>query len=62
MGKISDVQLRSKAAILAQEGYSYSVIGDKLGWLKSWVAKWVERSKQGELGNHTQCGQPKILT
>jgi hypothetical protein len=31
MGKIADVQLRSKAAILDEEGYSYSVIGDKLG-------------------------------
>ena len=62
MGKIADVQLRSKAAILAQEGYSYSVIGDKLRWSKSWVAKWVERSKQGELGDHTRCGRPKILT
>src|ERR1043165_1237586 len=62
MGKIADVQLRSKAAILAQEGYSYSVIGDKLGRSKGWVAKWVERSKQGELGDHARCGRPKILT
>ena len=59
---IADVQLRSKAAILAEEGYSYSVIGDKLGRSKGWVAKWVERSKQGELGDHAQCGRPKILT
>jgi transposase len=56
MGKISDVQLRSKAVILAQEGYSYSVIGDKLGRSKGWVSKWVERSKQGELGDKTLCG------
>ena len=62
MGKISDVQLCSKAAILAQEGYSYSVIGDKLGRSKGLVAKWVERSKQGELGDHTGCGRTKILT
>lgn len=62
MGKISDVQLRSKAVILAQEGYSYSVIGDKLGRSKGWVSKWVERSKQGELGDKTRCGRPKILT
>lgn len=62
MGKIADVQLRSKAAILAQEGYSYSVIGHKLGRSKGWVAKWVERSKQGELGDHARCGRPKILT
>src|ERR1043165_4024322 len=62
MGKIADVQLRSKAAILAQEGYSYSVIGDKLGRSKGWVAKWVERSKQGDLGDHARCGRPKILT
>ena len=61
MGKISNVQLHSKAAILAQEGYSYSVIGDTLGRSKGWVAKWVERSKQGELGDHTRCGRPKIL-
>ena len=62
MGKIADFQLRSKAAILAQEGYSYSVIDDKLGRSKGWVAKWVERSKQGELGDHTGCGRTKILT
>lgn len=62
MGKILDIQLRSKAVILAQEGYSYSVIGDKLGRSKGWVAKWVERSKQGELGDHARCGRPKILT
>ena len=62
MGKIANVQLQSKAAILAQEGYSYSVIGNKLGQSRGWVAKWVERSKQGELGDHTQCGRPKILT
>jgi transposase len=53
------VSLRSKAAILAEEGYSYSVIGDKLGRPKGWIATWVERSKQGELGAH---GRPKILT
>src|SRR5688572_21518850 len=62
MGKIADVQLRSKAAILAQEGYSYSVIGHKLGRSKGWVAKWVERSKQGELRDHARCGRPKIST
>ena len=45
MGKISDVQLRSKAVILAQEGHSDSVIGVKLGRSKGWVAKWIERSK-----------------
>src|ERR1700733_11917098 len=59
---IADVQLRSKAAILAEEGYSYSVIGDKLGRTKDWVAKWVERSKQGELGDHARCGRPTTLT
>jgi len=62
MGKIADVQLRLKAVILAQEGYSYSVTGDKLGWSKGWVAKWVEKSKQGKLGNHTRGGRPNILT
>ena len=62
MVKIADVQLRSKAAILAQERYSYSIIGNKLGRSKGWVANWVERSKQGELGDHTRCGRPKILT
>src|SRR6218665_1062932 len=62
MSKIADVQLPSKASILAEEGYSYSVIGDKLGRSKGWVAKWVERSKQGELGDHARCGRPKILT
>ena len=62
MSKRADVQLRSEAAILTEEGYSYSVIGDKLGRSKGWVAKWVERSKQGELGDHARCGRPKILT
>ena len=62
MRKIADVHLRSKADILDEEGYSYSVIGDKLGWSKGWVAKWVEGSKQGELGDHARCGRPKILT
>ena len=59
MGKIADIQLRLKAAILVQEGYSYSVIGDNLERSKGWVAKWVEKS---ELGDHTRCGRPKILT
>ena len=65
MSKIADAQLRSKAAILAEGGYSYSPlgpIGDELGRSKGWVAKWVERSKQGELGDHARCGRPKILT
>ena len=62
MGKIADVQFCSKAAILAQEVYSYFVIGDILGQSKGWVAKWVERSKQGELGDHARYGRPKILT
>ena len=62
MAKIADVLLRSQAVILAQEGYSYSVIGTKLGRSKRWVVKWVERSKQGELGDRTRCGRPKILT
>src|ERR1700733_215415 len=57
MSKIADVQLRSKADILAEQGYSYSVIGRSKGW----VAKWVERSKQGELGDHARCGRPKIF-
>ena len=35
---------------------------NKLGRSKGWAAKWVERSKQGELGDHTRCGRPKILT
>ena len=62
MGKIADVQLRSKAVILAQEGYSYSIIGDKLGRSKGWVAKWVERSQQDELDDRRRCGRPKVLT
>ena len=53
MEKIADVQLCSKAAILAQEGYSYSVIDVKLGRSKGWVAKWVQSSKKGKLGDHT---------
>jgi len=62
MGKIADVQLHSKAVILAQEGYSYSIIGDKLGRSKGWVAKWVERSQQDELDDRRRCGRPKVLT
>lgn len=40
MGKISHVQLRSKAVIIAQEGYSYSVIGVKLGQQSEITWKW----------------------
>ena len=30
MAKVSDIQLRAQAVILAQEGYSYTTIGQKL--------------------------------
>ena len=50
MSKIADIQLRSKAVILAEEGYSCSVIGYKLGQSKGWVAKWVERKIVGHGG------------
>ena len=46
MGKIADVLLHSKAAILAQERYSYSVIGDKLGRSKGWVQNGLKETSQ----------------
>ena len=41
MGKISDIQLRAQAAILAKEGYSCSRIATKLRCSKSWVSKSI---------------------
>ena len=43
MAKVSDIQLRAQAVILAQEGYSYTIIGQKLKCSKWWVGKWVSR-------------------
>ena len=62
MREITDIQLRSKAVILAQEGYSYSVIGNKLRRSKGWVAKWVKRSKKGQLVNRERPDRSKVLT
>jgi hypothetical protein len=30
MAKVSDIQLRAQAVVLAKEGYSYSIIAKKL--------------------------------
>ena len=40
MAKVSDIQLRAQAVILAQEGYSYTITGQKLKRSKRWVGKW----------------------
>ena len=41
MVKVSDIQLHAQAVILAQEGYSYMIIGQQLKRSKWWVGKWV---------------------
>ena len=43
MAKVSDIQLRAQAVILAQEGYFYTIIVQKLECSKRWVGKWVSR-------------------
>lgn len=63
MAKLSDVQLRAQAVVLACEGYSYSVIAKKLNRSKWWVSKWVSRSKNDELFvDKVRIGRPKILS
>jgi len=63
MGKISDIQLRAQAVILAKEGYSCSRIATKLRRSKSWVSKWICRGKDNDmLVDKKRIGRPKILS
>lgn len=63
MGKISDIQLRAQAIILAKEGYSHSCIAKKLNRCKRWVATWVSRGKENvDLVDKRRSGRPKILS
>ena len=63
MGKVSEIQLRAQAVILAKEEYSQSLIAEKLGHSKCWVTKWVGRSRSNDsLVDKERCVQPKVLT
>jgi len=63
MGKISDIQFRAQAVILAKEGYSYSRIATKLSRSKGWVSKWISRAKENDvLVDKKRVGPPKILS
>ena len=63
MGKISDIQLRAQAVILAKEGYSCSRIATKLRRSKSWVSKWICRGKDNDMPvDKKRIGRPKILS
>jgi len=63
MGKVSEIQLRAQAVILAKEGYSYAIIADKLKRSKRWVAKWVCRSRIcDKLFDKHRSGRPKVLS
>ena len=61
MATVSDIQLRAQAVILAQEGYSYTTIGQKLKRSKRWVGKWVSRSLLIFV-DKSRCGRPKVLS
>ena len=63
MAKVSDIQLRAQAVILAQEGYSYTIIGQKLKRSKRWVGKWVSRCLKNPIFvDKSRCGRPKVLS
>jgi hypothetical protein len=63
MAKVSDIQLRAQAVVLAKEGYSYSIIAKKLNRSKWWVTKWVGRTRDDELlGDKPRSGRPKVLS
>jgi hypothetical protein len=63
MDKISDIQLRAQAVMLAKEGYSHSVIAKKLNRSKWWVCKWVGRNRDDELlVDKPRNGRPKVLS
>jgi transposase len=65
MVKNNDIKLRAQAIILASEGYSHTVIGDKLKRSKSWVTKWVHvvhGRVNDSLIDKKRSGRPKILS
>jgi transposase len=63
MSKINDIKLRAQAIILASEGYSHTVIEEKLHRSKRWVTKWVVRGRVNDaLIDRKRSGRPKILS
>ena len=63
MVKVSDIQLRAQAVVLASEGYSYSVIAKKLNRSKWWVYKWVGRNRDDKLlVDKPRSGRPRVLS
>ena len=62
MVKINNIQLRAQAVVLANVGYSHTVIANKLHRAKSWVTKWINRSKVDDLlVDKPLSGRPKVL-
>src|ERR1043165_7826438 len=60
--KLSDIQLRAQAIVLAKEGYSYSIIAKKLNRSKWWVTNWVGRNRDDELlVAKPRNGRPTVL-
>ena len=63
MAKVSDIQLRAQAVILAQEGYSYTIIEKKLKRSKRWVGKWVSCCLKNPIFvDKSRCGHPIVLS
>jgi hypothetical protein len=63
MAKVRDIQLRAQAIVLAKEGYSYSVIAEKLNRSKWWVTKWIRRNRDDELlVDKPRSGRPTVLS
>ena len=63
MTKVRDIQLRAQAIALAKEGYSYSIIAEKLNRLKWWMTKWVGHYREDEvLVDKPRNGRPKVLS
>ena len=63
MDKINDIKLRAQAIILASDGYSHSIIGEKLQRSKRWVTKWVVRGRVNDtLIDRKRSGRSKILS
>ena len=51
------------AVILAQEGYSYTTIGQKLKRSERWVGKWVSGCLKNLIFvDKSRCGRPKLLS
>ena len=49
--------------MLANVGYSHTVIANKLHRAKSWVTKWINRSKVDDLlVDKPRSGRPKVLS